>query len=47
MNISPDDPFAFSEILRTAKQVSDRDYKKYIHQGPGGKFPSSTKIETA
>ena len=28
VNISPDDPFAFSEMLRTAKQVGDRDYKK-------------------
>ena len=27
-NNSPDDPFAFSEILRTTKQVGDRDYKK-------------------
>ena len=28
VNISPDDSFAFSEMLRTAKQVGDRDYKK-------------------
>lgn len=28
VNISPDDPFAFSEMLRTAKQVGDRDSKK-------------------
>ena len=28
VNISPNDPFAFSEMLRTAKQVGDRDYKK-------------------
>ena len=28
VNISPDDPFAFSEMLRTEKQVGDRDYKK-------------------
>ena len=28
VNISPDDPFAFSEMLRMAKQVGDRDYKK-------------------
>ena len=27
-DISPDDSFAFSEMLRTAKQVGDRDYKK-------------------
>ena len=28
VNISLDDSFAFSEMLRTAKQVGDRDYKK-------------------
>ena len=28
VNISSDDSFAFSEMLRTAKQVGDRDYKK-------------------
>ena len=28
VNISPDDSFAFSEMLRTAKQVGDQDYKK-------------------
>ena len=29
VSISPDDSFAFSEMLRTAKQVGDRDYKKF------------------
>ena len=29
LNISPDDRFAFSEMLQTAKQVGDRDYKKF------------------
>ncbi|XP_068686090.1 uncharacterized protein [Montipora foliosa] len=29
VNISPDNSFAFSEMLRTAKQVGDRDYKKF------------------
>jgi len=47
VNISPDDPLAFSEMLRTAKQVGDRDYKKNLHQGPRGEFPSSTKNEKA
>ena len=28
VNIIPDDPFAFCEMLRTAKQVGDRDHKK-------------------
>ena len=28
VNISPDDSFAFSEMLRTAKEVGERDYKK-------------------
>ena len=28
VNISPDDSFTFSEMLQTAKQVGDRDYKK-------------------
>ena len=28
VNISPDDLFAFSEMLRTAKQVGNGDYKK-------------------
>ena len=47
VNISPDDPFAFSEMMRTAKQVGDRDYKKNLHQGPRGEFPSSSKNEKA
>ena len=28
VNISLDDSFAFTEMLRTVKQVGDRDYKK-------------------
>ena len=28
VNISPDDPFSFSEMLQTAKQVGNQDYKK-------------------
>ena len=34
VNISSDNPFAFSEMLRTAKQVGHRDYQKNLHQGP-------------
>ena len=48
-DISPDVPFALSETLQTAKQVlvGDRDYKKNLHQGPRGEFPSSSKNEKA
>ena len=34
-------------MLRTAKQVGDWDYKKNLHQGPRGVFPSSSKNEKA
>ena len=44
VSISPDDPFAFSEMLQTAKQVGDRDYKKIYIKTHEGNSPVPQKM---
>ena len=44
VNLSQDDPFAFPEMLRTAKQVGDRDYKKIYIKAHEVNFPVPQKM---
>ena len=45
VNVCEADPFAFSEMLRTAKEVKDRDYKKIFIQATEIDSPCPRKMK--